>query len=94
MFRGETGKALRLARLLGLSPERPDQHEMESLSTTNKPIDQMEETILYAREWVKMMWDMDVISHDAFDNLEDAQESLVAYLEGREHPSHDFATKQ
>lgn len=48
-----------------------------------------EETELYAKEWMKMVHDNEIM----FATWEEASESLISYLKGEEHPSHLYADK-
>ena len=50
-----------------------------------------EEQRLYAREWVKLMWENGNIDQNRFKDLAEAVESLDTYIDGGEHPSHQFA---
>lgn len=53
----------------------------------------MEDIELYAREWCKMVW-FNNFHEEGFENWEEMADSLVAYIKGEEHPTHQYAIKE
>ena len=55
----------------------------DSLPAINKMLDILEkEIIINAEDWIKAMWNIDMLDHDGWDDIDEALASLKSYLKG------------